>query len=264
MQRLFGFLLLCCLLVAAITSCAQPADNTTAKAASFETSNLLIIPAKSGPGEQVLISVSVANTGSAAGEYYAELIVDGAVEGTQTVLIEGGGSQKVAFTVSKDTEGDHTVVIGSQTGKFTVAAGAEGGVTTNATEPQTYTITWTTSEFDSFARMIIGQPAIDYKMRFTTGNKLIIEARMGFASLNYKFDVDICDGKLCFKNVDKQAWDNVFRKGDPYLTYDGKGLMTLMDVREGMPELFAPGLKKLPVIDKVETGEGTISITFTA
>ena len=227
MHKFFSLLLICCLFLAAFISCAQSAP---VKPASFKTSNLLVIPAKVSPGDDVVISVSVANTGDEAGEYNVELLVNGAVESSQAVSVEGGSSQKVVFDVSREAEGEYTVSIDSLNDKFTVA---EAGETASGAvaEPQTYTVTWTDDEFDNFARMLIGKPPIEYKMHFVPGNKLNIEAQMGFVNLKFVFDVDICDGKLCFRNVDKQAWDNVFRKGEPYLIYDGEGIKNLRQTK---------------------------------
>jgi hypothetical protein len=235
--------------------CAKPATP-----ASFETSNLLIIPAVVSPGEEVMISVSVSNTGEEAGEYSVALKINDVVEDSQMVAIDGGGGQKVRFTVSEVEEGEYTVSVDSLSGKFTVAAAeeaAEGEQPAAPAEPQTYTVTWTDNEFDDFARQIIGKPMFDYKMHFLSGNKLSIQSLMSFI-----FVVDLCDGKLCFKNVDKKAWDNVFKKGDPYLIFDN-GTMTLMDLPEGLAETMAPGLNELPVLESVETGDGEISFTFT-
>jgi len=102
-----------------ITSEAQPI-----KPAEFQVTELTINPPSVLADETVDISVKVTNVGEASGSYAVDLQIDGAVIETRNVNLSGGATEVVSFKVTGTSPGTHTVVIGSQSGSFTVESSA--------------------------------------------------------------------------------------------------------------------------------------------
>jgi len=90
--------------------------------ASFVTSDLIITPEAVETGEDVIISVSVANTGDLTDSYEVSLKIDEVVVATEDITLVGGASQTVSFTVTKNIAGTYTVGVDNLTGEFTVKA----------------------------------------------------------------------------------------------------------------------------------------------
>ena len=91
--------------------------------ANLSASSLSISPQQVEPGEQVTISINVANTGGETGSYNAILYIKGVVEDNQTVSVAGGTSKNVIFTVSKTEAGVYDVSLAGQSGQFEVVGG---------------------------------------------------------------------------------------------------------------------------------------------
>jgi hypothetical protein len=89
-------------------------------AAVFTASSLIISPSEVSVGEAVTISVSIINTGDAAGSYTVTLKINGVVEATKEVTLSAGTSQEVTFTAVKDVAGTYTVDVDGLSGSFTV------------------------------------------------------------------------------------------------------------------------------------------------
>jgi len=83
-----------------------------------------ISPAEVAPGEEVTITVSVANTGGTEGSYSVVLKINDAKEAEKDVTVTAGESQEVGFTVTREKPGDYAVMVGGLGGSFTVAAPA--------------------------------------------------------------------------------------------------------------------------------------------
>jgi len=88
--------------------------------AAFTTSNLIITPAEINAGDEVTISMLVTNTGDLSGTYEVTLKIDAVVVGTKQVTLDGGGSEVVTFTTTRDTAGTYSVTIDGLTGTFKV------------------------------------------------------------------------------------------------------------------------------------------------
>ena len=96
--------------------------------ANLSASSLSISPHQVNPGEEVTISINVANTGGETGSYNAVLYINGAVEDSQSVSVAPGMTENVIFTVSKSQAGVYDVLIAEQSGQFeVVSAGWFGG-----------------------------------------------------------------------------------------------------------------------------------------
>jgi len=91
--------------------------------ANLSASSLSISPQQVQPGEEVTISINVANTGGETGSYDAILYINEVVEYSQSVSVPGGTSKNVIFTVSKSKAGVYDVSVAGQSGQFEVVGG---------------------------------------------------------------------------------------------------------------------------------------------
>ncbi|MFC1939781.1 Ig-like domain-containing protein [Chloroflexota bacterium] len=107
---------------------APPTPSQPPAVTAFGISGLSISPTEVDTGDKVTISVTVANTGTAAGGYEVTLKVNGAVVETKTVTLAVDSSQKVTFTTTKDTAGTYSVDVNGLTGIFTVKTAAEEAI----------------------------------------------------------------------------------------------------------------------------------------
>jgi len=106
-------------LFAVLAKTAEPAP------AKFEVSNLTVEPFQVQIGQEVTISLNVANTGEKSGDYSLELKLDGAVESSIQVTVAAGASQIVNFTIDGDTAGKHQVEVAGLMSEFEVVKAAE-------------------------------------------------------------------------------------------------------------------------------------------
>jgi len=90
--------------------------------ANLSASALSISPQQVEPGEEVTISINVANTGGETGIYNAVLHINDVVEDNQTVSVAGGTSKNVIFTVTKSQAGVYDVSLAGQSGQFEVVS----------------------------------------------------------------------------------------------------------------------------------------------
>lgn len=88
--------------------------------AHFSVSNLVIAPDRVKQGDSITVSAVATNTGEVAGAYSVVLKVKGVAEGIEEVSLGPGGSQRVAFTVTKDTPGFYQVDLEGLSGRFVV------------------------------------------------------------------------------------------------------------------------------------------------
>ena len=93
-------------------------------AAQFAVKELVVSPARVGVGREITVSVTVENTGDAAGTYTVTLKVDGAVVESREVELGPGESTVVTFTIVGEEVGEHTVEVDGLTRKFVVTAAA--------------------------------------------------------------------------------------------------------------------------------------------
>ena len=90
--------------------------------AAFEATYLLVFPTQVDTGETVKARVKVTNTGDLAGSYKVTFKIDKEVVATRQVTLDGGASQQVEFSTSKDAAGTYTVSVNGLSGDFTVKA----------------------------------------------------------------------------------------------------------------------------------------------
>jgi uncharacterized cupredoxin-like copper-binding protein len=87
--------------------------------AAFKLSDLKINMEVANPGEEVVITADIANTGGSEGTYIAQLKINGVAEQDNKVIMKPGSSF-IVFKVTKTEPGDYTIAIGDLTGKYTV------------------------------------------------------------------------------------------------------------------------------------------------
>lgn len=88
--------------------------------AVFEVSNLVIDPIEVKAGKNTTITANVENVGNAAGDYNAELSVNGSVVDSQNVSLGVGENSTISFEHSEENPGTYNVVLGEQTATYTV------------------------------------------------------------------------------------------------------------------------------------------------
>jgi len=111
------------LLIASIISLSILTAGCAAKlelSSLFKLSPLEVSPAICLPGDTVTVSTTLSNIGNAAGDYVAELLINGTLEKTQTFTLEPGASEAVSFTLSKNEPGQFMAQLGELTTSFTV------------------------------------------------------------------------------------------------------------------------------------------------
>jgi len=99
------------------------AGNRAAPApASFTVSDLKVSPTSVKPGEQVTITVTVANNGGTEGSYNAVLKINDVDEAQKQVTLGPKGKQEITFTTSQETIGNYSVAIAGESSSFKVSA----------------------------------------------------------------------------------------------------------------------------------------------
>jgi hypothetical protein len=94
------------------------------KPAAFAVSGLTISPTEVDAGQEVTISVQVANSGELSGSYKLTLKVNNVAVETKDISVAGGATQTVRFTVTQDAGGTYSVDVNGLTGTFTVKPAA--------------------------------------------------------------------------------------------------------------------------------------------
>jgi len=90
------------------------------KPAEFTVTDLTINPLEAEIFEPILITVNVTNIGDEQGSYMANLTINNVLEENQTILLLGGNSTIVEFTVIEEVEGTYTVEIDGLSGSFKI------------------------------------------------------------------------------------------------------------------------------------------------
>ena len=106
-------------------SSSAPAPATAPQALA-PLANISVISAslsatKVTPGTRVIVTASVANTGTGNESSVIKVYINGAEEAQQDISVNSGGSARVSFDVSRKTQGTYTVYVGgTSAGNFTV------------------------------------------------------------------------------------------------------------------------------------------------
>lgn len=87
---------------------------------NVDSNSLLITPAEVASGKDVSVSATVSNPSPVAGKCNVSLTVNGSPESSQDVDVPAGSTQRVSFTVSRNTPGVYQIAVNGLTGSFTV------------------------------------------------------------------------------------------------------------------------------------------------
>jgi hypothetical protein len=82
--------------------------------AEIEVVSLDIFPNPVRVGEETAIMLSIKNSGDIADTYTANIAVDGVAGGTEEVTVAGGATEKVSFSLLKDSPGSYNIEAGGQ------------------------------------------------------------------------------------------------------------------------------------------------------
>jgi hypothetical protein len=88
--------------------------------AAFTATLKDIAPKEAGPGNEVTVTYSIANTGGKNGSYTSTLLLNGSQKYEKSVSIAAGGSAEVSFTLAGLPAGRYTVSVGGVEGSFTL------------------------------------------------------------------------------------------------------------------------------------------------
>lgn len=91
-----------------------------ARPALCAVDGLSLTAAEASPGEGIVASVAVSNTGDYAGTCELELKLDNVVVQTRSIELEGGASETLSFALNSGIVGEHMVSVGGFSQTFTV------------------------------------------------------------------------------------------------------------------------------------------------
>ncbi|MGD0856641.1 MAG: putative Ig domain-containing protein [Dehalococcoidia bacterium] len=104
------------------SSSSQPSATPASSLAAFSISNMTATPISSKSGNQVTVSINVANTGKATGTKSLLLKINDNVEAQQDVVLDPGESQVVTFTVNNNTPGTYKASIDPLSADFVITS----------------------------------------------------------------------------------------------------------------------------------------------
>jgi uncharacterized membrane protein len=97
--------------------------------AEFQISDLEVTPSEVEVGEEVTVSVRIANVGGQTGSYTLQLLINQTIEDTKTVTLEEGASTTKEFKIIKQTPGTYNIEIDGLVDEFTIRATSSNGGT---------------------------------------------------------------------------------------------------------------------------------------
>ena len=215
---------ICFLTIAGVVGCASEPSPTPA---AFHIAGLVISPAEVEPEDEVTISAEVTNTGDTEGSYTAELKINGIIEATQEITLDGGESQLLSFSVSRDTLGTYMVTWDEFVGEFVVA---------ELVPPETTvrTMIWT----DAAITQLLAGPLPGVEAHFLPDNRVQLKY---YTFITLTFDCDVIDGQLCLGGVPSWLVQYLSSVIGEYTSYhDGKLFLTALPPWFDPTEEIAP------------------------
>jgi PKD repeat protein/pectin methylesterase-like acyl-CoA thioesterase len=100
----------------------KPTRDDTPEPAKLGVSYLHIDPLQVLPGQEVMVSANVCNSGEERGARTVSFMVNGEAVESQSVSVSGGACQQVTFTVARAVPGAYQVAIDGMAGQFSVVA----------------------------------------------------------------------------------------------------------------------------------------------
>ena len=98
-----------------------------ARVPELTVTGLSVSPIEVDPGEDVTVTVEVANTGASTGSRTIELWIEGEREESRDVTLDAGAAESVTFTVSREEDGVYRVAVDGFRGEFEVVSPAGFG-----------------------------------------------------------------------------------------------------------------------------------------
>lgn len=110
------------IIVAIVVLATAPGRELTP--AEFEVSNLDVNPEEVEPGQTVTVTVDVQNVGGRRGTHELKLIVDGLVEESKDVTLDGGEHTTAVFIIQRETKKSYSIEVAGLSKSFEVVAPA--------------------------------------------------------------------------------------------------------------------------------------------
>ena len=95
-----------------------------ARVPELTVTGLSVSPTEVDPGQDVTVTVEVANTGATTGSRTIELWIEGEREESRDVTLDAGAAESVTFTVSREEDGVYRVAVDGFRGEFEVVEAA--------------------------------------------------------------------------------------------------------------------------------------------
>ncbi len=90
--------------------------------ASFSVSNLTLSQPEIKAGEAITVTAQVTNSGDLAGSHSVTLMINGTVQSTQIVNLQGKSKDNVTFTIVGDAPGMYVVDLDGLSGQFLISS----------------------------------------------------------------------------------------------------------------------------------------------
>jgi len=116
------------LILLPVLICLACSQQPQAQPASFQVVSLGVTPAQVQADEEATVVAQVTNTGRLAGNYTAELSMNGENVDTKTVTIQPEKIARITFTISRDKPGTYEIRLESASTTLTVTAMEERDV----------------------------------------------------------------------------------------------------------------------------------------
>jgi hypothetical protein len=91
--------------------------------ANFQVTDLMLSSDLIQVGETIMMSANVTNIGDRSGNYTVTPTINDIPISTKTIQLSGGETTMVTFTATEQTEGNHTITVGTLTKTFQVTSG---------------------------------------------------------------------------------------------------------------------------------------------
>lgn len=124
-KKILSFLLLFTMIVLVSPFYACQVNNAAVREPvppTFQVGNLQIFPATCKISDNVTISADIANNGELAGEYNAQLKINGTTAQTSAINVPAGSISSVTFKMSPNSPGNYNIAIGDQVSNLQVIA----------------------------------------------------------------------------------------------------------------------------------------------
>jgi len=122
MFRLSKTSILLSLVFSAALICPACSQQPQAQPASFQVVSLGVTPEQVQVGEEATVIAQVINTGGLAGNYTAELSINGEIAATKTVTIQPEKIARITFNVSREDPGEYQIRLESAGTTLTVTS----------------------------------------------------------------------------------------------------------------------------------------------